>query len=164
MKILLAGLGEGVHEYSFREEPAALGLDGGFSTIAVDAVLEKSDHELFLNVRLQTEASCVCDRCLTPFSVALTPAYAMHYVYRESDAVPYDPVEVQVLQPGTTSIEIAEDVRQTVVMAVPLKLLCMETCRGLCSRCGKNLNEGPCDCRPEPSDSRWDALRDLKIQ
>ena len=40
------------------------------------------------------------------------------------------------------------------------KLLCREDCKGLCFRCGKNLNEGPCDCKSEP-DSRFAVLQQL---
>ena len=49
---------------------------------------------------------------------------------------------------------------EDIVLAMPPKLLCRPDCRGLCPRCGKNLNEGPCECKPE-IDPRWAALQNL---
>jgi uncharacterized protein len=46
-------------------------------------------------------------------------------------------------------------------LAVPLNPLCQQDCAGICSRCGTDLNEGPCDCG-EDIDPRWSALQDLK--
>jgi uncharacterized protein len=57
-------------------------------------------------------------------------------------------------------LDIEEVVRQESVLAAPSHVLCSPDCRGLCPSCGQNLNEGPCDCRPEP-DPRWSALLDL---
>ena len=43
----------------------------------------------------------------------------------------------------------------------PMKVLCREDCRGICSRCGANLNKGPCGCKEEPKDLRMAAIRDI---
>ena len=130
----------------------------------VDVRLEKVEEELSLQADVRATVRCSCDRCLTEFTAALQPGYEVHFLYNEADAARYDPADVQVIAPGTTSIDLDEDVRQTVLVAVPLKLLCRENCKGLCPTCGKNLNEGPCECKPEPSDSRWDALSSLRMK
>jgi uncharacterized protein len=39
--------------------------------------------------------------------------------------------------------------------------LCDDACKGLCPQCGRNLNEGTCDCQPDTSDDRFSALRQL---
>ena len=41
------------------------------------------------------------------------------------------------------------------------RLVCKEDCKGICSRCGKNLNEGPCGCKEEPKDPRMAAISDI---
>ena len=48
-----------------------------------------------------------------------------------------------------------------VLICWPLKVLCKEDCKGICSRCGKNLNEGPCGCKEEPKDPRMAAISDI---
>jgi len=162
MKIPVAGLPEGVHEFEFDSPAAGLGLDGGFKEIHVDLTVEKLEREIQLRGRIDTSFEGVCDRCLKQIVTPLSPAFALHYVFTEADAGRFDPAETQILAPGTASVDIADDVRQVVQLTVPLKILCKDTCKGLCPQCGKDLNEGPCDCRPEPIDPRWDALRGLR--
>ena len=48
-----------------------------------------------------------------------------------------------------------------VLMSWPLKVLCREDCKGICSRCGKNLNKGFCGCAEEPKDPRMAAISDI---
>ncbi|HEY1353390.1 MAG TPA: DUF177 domain-containing protein [Ktedonobacteraceae bacterium] len=57
-------------------------------------------------------------------------------------------------------VDLAEAVRQTVLIALPMAAICQQDCKGLCSQCGKDLNAGPCECKPE-ADVRWGALEQL---
>jgi uncharacterized protein len=59
-------------------------------------------------------------------------------------------------------MELADSLREQVLLAAPVKVVCRENCKGICAQCGKNLNEGACDCAPAVADPRWHALRDLK--
>jgi len=162
MKIPVASLPEGVHEFAFETSAGALGLDGGFREIHVALVVEKSDRQIHLQGTIDTAIESTCDRCLKEIVAPLSPSFQVYYVFSEADAGRFDPAETQVLAPGTPVVDIADDVRQVVQLTVPLKLLCTDSCKGLCPRCGKNLNEGSCECRPEPIDPRWDALQGLR--
>jgi uncharacterized protein len=51
--------------------------------------------------------------------------------------------------------------REQVLLAVPLKVICRQDCKGLCPQCGKNLNTESCSCA-EPTDERWSALKELR--
>jgi uncharacterized protein len=57
-------------------------------------------------------------------------------------------------------IDLAPMVHDAVFLELPLAPLCTPECKGLCSQCGADLNEGPCDC-PAPKDPRWAMLEDL---
>jgi uncharacterized protein len=57
--------------------------------------------------------------------------------------------------------DLSEFIRQSVLVQVPIQPLCSEACKGLCLTCGKNLNEGPCDCPVEIEDSPFSALQQL---
>ncbi|HEY6146875.1 MAG TPA: DUF177 domain-containing protein, partial [Thermoanaerobaculia bacterium] len=59
-------------------------------------------------------------------------------------------------------VSVAPIVEERIQMAVPMKPLCREDCLGLCPTCGKDLNQGPCNCRDEAIDPRWEALSKLK--
>jgi uncharacterized protein len=162
MKIQVGGLSEGIHEYHFDVRASEVGLGEEFSDVHADVVLDKTPGQITLSAAIVTAASFSCDRCTTPFSSRLEARYGMHYVWNDEEAGRYDISEVVAIPAGNTVIDITEDVRQTVLVAVPLKLLCREDCLGLCPHCGKDLNEGPCACRPGEIDSRWEKLRVLQ--
>jgi len=163
MKIQVSGLSQGTYSYQFRVTPAALELDGRFqSDVTVEASLEKTPTQIFLRVDVKTEGSFDCDRCVTPFTLPLKGTYRSYYVWDGAEAEVLDPAEVQVIPPGLSLIDITEDVRQTALLSVPLKLLCHAGCRGLCPQCGKNLNKESCACTGDASDGRWEALRVLR--
>ena len=58
-------------------------------------------------------------------------------------------------------VDLDETILYEVQLGVPMRVFCREDCKGLCPICGKDLNEGPCNCQEDDSDPRWDALKDL---
>lgn len=58
-------------------------------------------------------------------------------------------------------LDIDEPLREELEMAFPLRFLCKEDCRGLCHKCGKNLNDGDCECDTKEVDPRLEPLRRL---
>ncbi len=162
MKIQVGSLSEGTHEYRFRTDAGELGLSEEFSgEVAVAVTLQKTGHQLALRAVITAGGGFACDRCTAPFTMRLTPEYRMFYVTDETEAESLDPSEVQVIPSGLPIIDLTDDVRQTVQLSVPLKLLCTPNCKGLCPDCGTDLNTGTCSCTPEPMDSRWESLRGL---
>ncbi len=114
------------------------------------------------NARAEVLLDCV--RCLEPVSVPLEIAV-------EETFVPtLDILTGQLIRPEEEDqalwidehhiLDLGEVLRQDVLVALPLHVVCRPDCRGLCSTCGKNLNDGPCDCEVD-NDPRWTALRDL---
>lgn len=59
-------------------------------------------------------------------------------------------------------LELAPMLREQLILASPMHPLCSDDCLGLCARCGKNLNEGPCRCGEEPTGSPFQVLRTMK--
>ncbi len=163
MKIQLGGLSEGVHQYHFSVAGADLSMGPGFQwPIAVSATVEKTGSQVFLSASAEARCTFVCDRCLTEFEDVLSPRFRMIYVFEEAGADRFDPSEVQVVSPSLSVIDLFDDVRQTLLLSVPLKLLCRESCKGLCPHCGSNLNLASCSCHEERNDQRWEALRKLR--
>lgn len=163
MRIQVGGLSDGLYEYSFRAAPADLGLDGQFpGDVQVSVAVDKAGSQVHLTVKVAATGTFPCDRCVTPFERDIHGRYVMHYLQDPEDATRYEPSEVQIVHPGFSVIDPVEDIRQTLLLAVPLKLLCREECEGLCPRCGTNLNTGTCTCTEDAADSRWDDLRRLK--
>ena len=162
-KIQIGSLSEGVHEYEFSERAGEVGLTESFrGDVRVSVMLEKTGRQMVLKAVVKADAEFVCDRCAVPFSLPVNSSYRMCYVTEAEQFKGVDPAEMQVIDSGAGTLDITEDVRQTVMLAVPLKLLCSENCKGLCPYCGTNLNTGTCSCTGDGGDTRWEALRSLK--
>ncbi len=58
------------------------------------------------------------------------------------------------------AIDIEDIVRTALILELPTRYLCKEDCKGLCVKCGINLNENTCNCETRERDSRWDVLKD----
>jgi len=59
-------------------------------------------------------------------------------------------------------LELAPMLREHVILSAPMQPLCSDDCAGLCSQCGKNLNEGPCQCAKEPSIPKFRVVQSMK--
>jgi uncharacterized protein len=73
-----------------------------------------------------------------------------------------DDINLTYLPPEADKIKLDDDVRDFALLSIPMKKLCKEDCKGLCVKCGKDLNEGPCGCKTEDVDPRWQPLTELK--
>ena len=71
-----------------------------------------------------------------------------------------DDPDVFRIPPRAVELDLRPAIREQWLLAVPSYALCREECRGLCPRCGADLNAGECEC-PPAADSRWEALRGL---
>jgi uncharacterized protein len=165
MKIQVGGLSDGVYQFAVAAEASSLELDGHFpEDVVAHVTIEKNATQIFLTAAVSTNAMYECDRCLTPFSMPITSSYRMYYMTEEVPGSHIDPAELQIVPPGFSVIDLSDDVRQTVLLAVPLKLLCRENCKGLCPHCGTNLNLGACTCIESVVDTRWEQLGKLRKQ
>ena len=62
----------------------------------------------------------------------------------------------------TLVVDLTEDLRESILLVLPPYPVCRTECRGLCPRCGKNLNKATCKCKPLPP-SGWEALSAFKV-
>jgi uncharacterized protein len=71
--------------------------------------------------------------------------------------------EVYPLPARGDEVDLTDAVREQVLLRVPQYVLCREDCRGLCPKCGADLNAAPCDCAPDEPVSPWSALNKIKF-
>ena len=130
--------------------------------------LERGDDEsLHLRAQVRARLGLQCGRCLEPFSqpqsheldVFFLPHAKEHQAREEVDEVELSDREMVVAYYKGDRIDLGELVREQLFLALPMKRLCSDTCRGLCPRCGTNLNLAPCACAPE--ESHFLPLKDL---
>ena len=102
-----------------------------------------------------------CRRCLSEVTLDLDEEVA--WLFRAGvSRVEAEDSEIYPLPERGDELELADPIREQVTLAVPQYAICRDACRGLCPRCGANLNEEQCDCEPIEVDSRWAALRGLR--
>ena len=102
-----------------------------------------------------------CRRCLEPVSGRFDEDVTMVFVPSDEPGVEEDG-DVRLFDAGSGDLDLSEAVREEIVLAIDPYVVCDPECRGLCPKCGTNLNHGTCSCTTEEADPRWDALRALK--
>ena len=162
MKIRISGLGNDTYIDNFDGDFKEIGLeDPFFGKYKTMVVLEKFDDQIILEVSSDINSRVICDRCGTEFNKKIESHYKMVYLSRNVENS-NEELDFNYLAPNTNQIDIKNDVRDYLLLAIPMKKLCKDDCKGLCFKCGSNLNNGECDCNYDEIDDRWKALLDLK--
>jgi uncharacterized protein len=106
-----------------------------------------------------------CTRCLEPvrrsFEIPFTATYvdAGRETRERETELDLSDLDESLVTGG--SVDLAEVVREQILIALPSRILCGEECRGLCAKCGGNRNLIDCSCPDDEPDPRWVALKDL---
>ena len=130
----------------------------------VTGIVERRGGRLYLEASVETRAELECSRCLETFELKLDSVFDLVF-HREGRTQVPDSVDEDDFILLTDTIERRYDifprVRESIILELPIRPLCMAACKGLCSGCGQNLNESDCSCSKEKSDPRWDVLKKL---
>jgi uncharacterized protein len=120
---------------------------------------------------LETVVRLSCSRCLSGFETQIASGFTLTYAQEKPDSLDALPNEEVELDPGDmglipfsgTEINLMEGIQEQVVMAFPLKPLCREKCKGLCPKCGANLNAGDCGCDTANFNNKFSVLKKLNL-
>ena len=133
-------------------------------------ILDKKPVELTItntgNRVLKLEAtgsitvSIPCDRCLEEVPTEIPLDFERKLDMKLTDDERVNDLDESSYLTGM-DLDVDQLVYLEVLMCWPLKVLCKEDCKGICSQCGKNLNYGPCECVDEPKDPRMAAISDI---
>ncbi len=136
----------GDDESVFADQPPGLGFEAS-GPVSYDFHLNYVCGELIVVGSLSVSVSFPCSRCANAFSKEIR-AKRFDFVSEAPD--------------GTESVDLTAEMREAILCAFPSHPVCRKECKGLCSQCGKDLNEGECECVPA-KDNRWGALGGLKL-
>jgi len=134
------------------ESPAIIELDN-------DDIHFKKDIEYDFHAQIQNNALLVvgklrapvtlrCSRCLKSFDL---PLRIGQFVFHKELT-------------GEDFVDLTENIREDIILELPQRALCRPDCRGLCPKCGQDLNEKTCRCKPARGDLRWHALDQIKLK
>jgi uncharacterized protein len=162
MVIKITNLSQGAHEFTFEESVENLGLEKPFYGKAKSSVvLNKLHDQLIVFVTSDFKVKFECDRCGVEYKSTLKSDYKMVYLMNEAPEET-DSIYVSYLNRDADKIDLKNDIREFALLAIPMKHLCKEDCKGLCYKCGANLNFEQCKCSNAEIDPRWKPLMNLK--
>jgi len=101
------------------------------SPVEVTARATCITNALSVNLELSAKARMQCSRCLEEAEIVFEKKFTLNYPLSKNDKF----------------IDLNPEIREELIVDYPVKLLCKADCRGLCPKCGNNLNEGKCSCQ-----------------
>ena len=140
----------GVVPFSLEMDFSQMEFGGSFPAsepVSVSGQVRNEAGVLVLTAVLDTTLHCICDRCAVAFTHPFHLPVEAILVQQLMDEKNEDDWTF-LLTDGCADLD--DIVTTAFVLNLDSKFLCSQNCRGLCAVCGKNLNDGPCDCKPEP--------------
>ena len=126
--------------------------------LAVEAIAEGfSNRGVWVRGSFSGRVQTRCRRCLDALEMEIADELAVFFDPQAT--VADEDMALYALAPGADELDLLPVLRERVILAVPEYPLCREGCRGLCPRCGSNLNERECDCAVVEADPRWAPLQ-----
>lgn len=162
MRIKISNLVDGEHHFSFEESINSIELEEPFfGDFKSEVKLSKIHSQIILESHTIVYAKFECDRCGTEYTAALENEYEMVYLMNEREEESQS-INISYLSPDAAYIDIKDDLREYALLSIPMKKLCDPSCKGLCFRCGGDLNLDECNCTEPKIDPRWLKLDELK--
>ncbi len=146
------------------------GVDGDFTgPVRTSVTAERIGEMVEVRGHAQAIARQCCGRCLAEFDAVVEADFELTYARRSEG--PGGAPDPQRPDPATDDgiayfhgdeIDLTAGVQEHLILALPLRPLCRDSCKGLCARCGADLNPGPCGCADTADSGPFAALKRLK--
>ncbi len=131
-----------------------------------DIAMLRTVKGILVTGNLTTRVEMQCSRCLEPVDVLLEINLEEEFQPTvdviTGQRLPMEEEDRALWIDAHHILDLTEVIRQNLLLASPPHPLCQEFCAGICPQCGKNLNEGPCDCISTDVDPRWSVLANFK--
>ena len=115
---------------------------------------------------MSTQVEVRCARCLDPVERDVSESFDLLYrpqgVDAAGDEAAITQAETEIGYYRGEGLLLEDVLKEQILLALPVKLVCSTECKGLCPHCGSNLNTESCDCVTTMPDPRWGALEDIR--
>ncbi len=151
-----------VEEIQFLHEDVALS-----EPVSTDFVLTHKDRDLRIEGSLETALRFKCSRCVKEFSRRFTANFDLFYLPQPDWKNKGDEIELKYEDMGVAyydgiRFDVDLMVLEQIELGMPMKFVCREDCKGLCYRCGADLNESQCSCPKAEVDARLSVLLEFR--
>ena len=137
----------------------------GISPAQIAGEVARVEGGFSLSARLSWAGKLECSRCLASYDFSYEEDFSLVLYPRKTTAeaeLSLDKDDLDAYYYDEPIVPIAPIVEERIQIAIPMKPLCREDCRGLCPQCGSDRNVSECNCVVEFIDPRWRALQLLK--
>jgi uncharacterized protein len=152
----------------FRENlPGATPCDFVPDRINIACTARRMKENVFIEGTVTTAVDMPCCRCLEMTRLPLQSSFKYTFVPpppSSQDEVELNAADLDFAYYEGDVIDLDTVVLEQIMLQIPIKPLCAESCRGLCPHCGSNLNMTSCNCRGEVLDERLAILKQFKGQ
>lgn len=134
--------------FQFQMDLSRVEFSGRFPVqepVLVEGTIQNTAGMLELSLLARTMLECVCDRCAKEFRREKEVSFDCLLAPEKQD----EENEEIVLLEGGEFVDVEDLARTAFILEMDTKILCSEDCKGLCPRCGADLNLGPCSCKKE---------------
>ncbi len=145
--------------FNYLLDLSSTAVGGSFPFVSpVKIVGTVTGKEGFADIMFRTafQFSIPCDRCAVQIDRSLLYSFSHTLVPSLENEDDDRFIEVR-----DSKLDLDVLVREDILLELPTKFLCRSDCKGICPTCGKNLNEGPCGCKNEQGDERFEILKNL---
>jgi uncharacterized protein len=131
-------------------------------------LLNHSLGEMRIQGMLTVTAQALCDRCLEAATFPIENQFDLVYMPANEAGTASDKevgqaaIEVGYYEGGR--LPLNDVLREVVLLALPMQLVCSEFCKGICPECGGNRNQRDCDCHAKAVDDRWSKLKTFRAE
>lgn len=151
-----------VGEIQFLHEDAVLS-----EPVCTDFVLTHKDRDLRIGGTVETAIRFKCSRCVKEFSRPFSTSFDLCYLPQpdwtnKDDEIELKYEDMEVGYYDGIRLDVDLMVLEQIELAMPMKFVCREECKGLCYVCGADLNDGACPCKKEDTDFRLSALLEFR--
>jgi len=164
MKIPILHLEEGYHHFEDYIKKGSLHFyrDEIYpDDINVKVEVNKFAKNISCKAEISTRMHLTCDRCLAEFDENILEMFDILF-HIGQDELNIDEENVVALLPDQKEIDLTSYIQETLILSIPMKILCRADCKGICPNCGADLNKEECRCIDKPMDSRWEDLKKLR--
>lgn len=173
MKIIISSIPEEGLNLQFHKDsewfwdllPETKKSDFSLQRVDVLCVVKKMRETVFIDGNLEATVVSNCSRCLETTQFPIESTFRYTFVPAKNRLIEEE-LSPEYLEYGFYEddvIELEDLIFEQIVLQIPIKVLCTNTCKGLCPHCGININMASCGCRTEFIDERLSVLKKLKV-
>ena len=139
IKINIGTLNDGSQQLEFISDAKEIGLDAGLlkDKLFISIDLFKASHQLDLRVKVTGITKLACDRCLEIYEYPLESNFELVFVQKSQREEAFSDDYIRTYSPFMKTVDITNDIKEYILLSIPMRRVPAETSEGVCSWCGK---------------------------